>query len=92
MKTRIYIPTTLVLAIGMALSASTYAAGAGAAGSAGTDGDGTHDPLLRVRLAGEVKQEQPIANGLSNKTFVLSWLANPPVGVDALSKLVTRPV
>ncbi len=50
---------------------------------------GTHDPLLRVRLAGEVKQEQRIADGLSKKTFVLPWLAQPPVGVAALSKLVT---
>ena len=53
---------------------------------------GTHDPLLRVRLAGEVKQAQRIADGLSKKTFVLPWLAQPPVGVEALSKLVTRPV
>ena len=52
---------------------------------------GTHDPLLRVRLAGEVKQEQRIANGLSKKTFVLPWLAQPPVGVEALSKLVIKP-
>lgn len=51
---------------------------------------GTHDPLLRVRLAGEVRQERRIADGLSNKTFVLPWLAQPPVGVDALSKLVLR--
>lgn len=52
---------------------------------------GTHDPLLRVRLAGEVKQEQRIANSLSRKTFVLPWLAQPPVGVEALSKLVIKP-
>ena len=52
---------------------------------------GTHDPLLRVRLAGEVKQEQRIADGLSKKTFVLPWLAQPPVGVEALSKLVIKP-
>jgi arsenite-transporting ATPase len=53
---------------------------------------GTHDPLLRVRLAGEVNQQQRIANGLAKKTFVLPWLAQPPVGVEALSKLVIRPV
>lgn len=51
---------------------------------------GTHDPLLRVRLVGEARQQQRIADGLSKKTFVLPWLAQPPVGVDALSKLVTR--
>ena len=51
---------------------------------------GTHDPLLRVRLAGEVKQEQRIANGLSKKTFVVPWLAHPPVGVEALSRLVIK--
>lgn len=51
---------------------------------------GTQDPLLTARLAGEAKQIARITERLAKKTFALPWLANPPVGVDELSKL-TRP-
>lgn len=51
---------------------------------------GTHDPLLKARLAGEARQIERIANGLALKTFVLPWLAEPPIGVEALSRLVTN--
>ena len=49
---------------------------------------GTHDPLLVARLQGEARQVERIAQGLASKTFVLPWLAQPPVGVAALSQLV----
>jgi arsenite-transporting ATPase len=51
---------------------------------------GTHDPLLQARLRGEVKQMDRIENGLAKKVFVLPWLARPPIGVEALGKLVGK--
>ena len=50
---------------------------------------GTHDPLLAARLAGEQKQMDRIANGLSSKTYVVPWLAERPVGIAALSALTS---
>lgn len=52
---------------------------------------GTSDPLLQARLAGEQQQAARIANGLARRTYVLPWLATPPVGVEALGRLVTAP-
>ena len=49
---------------------------------------GTSDPLLKARLAGEQQQAARIASGLAQRTYVLPWLATPPVGVDALGRLV----
>jgi anion-transporting ArsA/GET3 family ATPase len=49
---------------------------------------GTTDPLLQARLAGEIRQTERIANGLAQRTFVLPWLPEPPVGVAALGALV----
>jgi arsenite-transporting ATPase len=49
---------------------------------------GTTDPLLQARLAGEVRQTERIAGGLAKRTFVLPWLPEPPVGVEALARLV----
>jgi arsenite/tail-anchored protein-transporting ATPase len=49
---------------------------------------GTTDPLLQARLAGERRQTERIANGLAQRTFVLPWLPEPPVGVAALGALV----
>jgi len=49
---------------------------------------GTSDPLLQARLVGEQQQAARIANGLAQRTYVLPWLASPPVGVDALGQLV----
>ncbi|WP_440107922.1 arsenical pump-driving ATPase [Acidovorax sp. BL-A-41-H1] len=51
---------------------------------------GTTDPLLQARLAGEHQQAARIANGLAQRTYVLPWLATPPVGVDALGRLVAE--
>jgi arsenite-transporting ATPase len=49
---------------------------------------GTTDPLLQARLEGERTQTQRIADGLAKRTFVLPWLEQPPVGVEALGELV----
>ncbi|WP_343734927.1 arsenical pump-driving ATPase [Acidovorax sp.] len=49
---------------------------------------GTSDPLLQARLAGEQQQTARIASGLAQRTYVLPWLATPPVGVEALEQLV----
>jgi arsenite-transporting ATPase len=49
---------------------------------------GTSDPLLKARLAGEIRQTERIANGLAQRTFVLPWLVDEPVGVEALGALV----
>ncbi|MDP2310693.1 MAG: arsenical pump-driving ATPase [Pseudomonadota bacterium] len=51
---------------------------------------GTTDPLLKARLAGETRQTARIADGLARRTFVLPWLPDPPVGVQALGALVAR--
>jgi arsenite/tail-anchored protein-transporting ATPase len=48
---------------------------------------GTTDPLLKARLAGERQQAERIAKGLARRTFVLPWLPEPPVGVEALGNL-----
>ena len=48
----------------------------------------THDPLLQARLAGEARQMHKVENGLAKKTYVLPWLARPPIGVVALGSLV----
>lgn len=49
---------------------------------------GTTDPLLQARLAGEQRQVARIAEGLAQRTYVLPWLPEPPVGVAALGALV----
>lgn len=48
----------------------------------------THDPLLQARLTGEAKQMTKVENDLAKKAYVLPWLAHPPIGVEALGKLV----
>ena len=48
---------------------------------------GTTDPLLQARLAGEHRQTARIAGGLASRTFVLPWLPEAPVGVQALGAL-----
>jgi arsenite-transporting ATPase len=48
---------------------------------------GTVDPLLSARLVGEHKQMARIGNGLAQRSFVVPWLAQPPVGIAALSTL-----
>jgi arsenite-transporting ATPase len=43
--------------------------------------------MLGARSVGETRQLERIAAGLSKKTYVVPWLAEPPVGIDALSRL-----
>ena len=52
---------------------------------------GTRDPLLAARLAGERQQMARMAAGLAQRSFIVPWLARPPIGVVELSKLVSRP-
>lgn len=52
---------------------------------------GTSDPLLQARLVGEQQQAARIANGLAQRTYVLPWLATPPLGVAALGQLASAP-
>jgi arsenite-transporting ATPase len=52
---------------------------------------GTQDPLLAARLAGEQAQMNRVTNGLSKRTFLLPWLARAPIGVAALTALVSHP-
>lgn len=49
---------------------------------------GTRDPLLGARLAGERRQMARIAHGLAKRLFTVAWLVEPPVGVEALGRLV----
>jgi arsenite-transporting ATPase len=48
---------------------------------------GTQDPLLVARLEGEVHQMQKIQHGLATKVYVIPFLTEPPVGLQALRKL-----
>lgn len=52
---------------------------------------GTTDPLLANRLNGEQQQIERIQAGLSHRLFGVPWLEKPPIGVDALSRMVTEP-
>jgi arsenite/tail-anchored protein-transporting ATPase len=49
---------------------------------------GTRDPLLQARMAGEAHQIARIENGLAKRIYLLPWLAQAPIGVVALGKLV----
>jgi arsenite-transporting ATPase len=51
---------------------------------------GTQDPLLAARLQGERAQMDRVANGLSRKTFLVPWRVRAPIGLTALSGLVTH--
>lgn len=50
----------------------------------------TKDPLLLSRLEGERKQMARVKSGLAARLFVVPWLPVPPVGMAALSKLVSE--
>jgi arsenite-transporting ATPase len=52
---------------------------------------GTRDPLLSARLDGERAQMTRIADGLAQRTFVVPWVTEAPVGVAALSALLGIP-
>lgn len=46
------------------------------------------DPLLQARLMGEQRQMARIAEGLSQRVFVIPFLTEPPVGVAALQHVL----
>ncbi len=52
---------------------------------------GTKDPVLLARVESERRQAARIAQGLSRRTFVVPWLATPPVGIQALDSLTSPP-
>ncbi len=49
---------------------------------------GTRDPLLQARLAGERRQMARLADGLAQRTFVVPWLPEAPVGLPGLARLL----
>lgn len=48
---------------------------------------GTRDPLLAARIASEAEQLERVRGGLAGRVFVVPWLAEPPVGIQALRRL-----
>jgi arsenite-transporting ATPase len=48
---------------------------------------GTHDPLLRLRLARERTQIARVQNGLAKRAFMIGWRSKPPIGVGELQTL-----
>jgi arsenite/tail-anchored protein-transporting ATPase len=48
---------------------------------------GTRDPLLAARLNGERQQMARMAAGLARRSFIVSWLTRPPIGVGELAKM-----
>ncbi|GGI20495.1 arsenical pump-driving ATPase [Bradyrhizobium guangdongense] len=48
---------------------------------------GTHDPLLRLRLAGERTQIARVQDGLAKRSYMIGWRSKPPVGVEELEAL-----
>lgn len=51
---------------------------------------GTRDPLLLARLQGEAKQMARIRAGLSNNLFAIPFQTEPPVGIQALHKILVQ--
>ena len=49
---------------------------------------GARDPLLAARLSGERVQMARIADGLASTVYTVPWLPAPPVGAEALGRLV----
>jgi arsenite-transporting ATPase len=52
---------------------------------------GTRSPLLAARMAGEQRQIARVAGQLAQRTYIVPWRAEPPIGVQALRQL-TAPV
>jgi len=48
---------------------------------------GTHDPLLRLRLATERAQIARVQKGLAKRAFTIGWQSKPPIGVGELQTL-----
>lgn len=49
---------------------------------------GTRDPLLTARAAGESAQIARVTGGLAARTYLVPWVPQPPVGIDALRGLL----
>ncbi len=49
---------------------------------------GTADPLLQTRLHSELQQMQRVAAHTRHAVLVVPWTAQPPIGPDALGKLL----
>lgn len=52
-------------------------------------GSGTRDPLLLARLVGEQEQIARVERGLARRLYLLPWQSDPPVGLAALTRLVS---
>jgi arsenite-transporting ATPase len=52
-------------------------------------GSGTRDPLLSARLAGEQEQIARVKRGLARRIYLLPWQSDPPIGLAALTSLVS---
>jgi arsenite/tail-anchored protein-transporting ATPase len=52
---------------------------------------GTRDPLLAARLGNEATQVARVSEALATRTFLVPWVAWPPVGLAALHELVDGP-
>ncbi len=48
---------------------------------------GTHDPLLRLRLARERTQIARVRNGLAKQAYMVGWRSQPPIGVAELQTM-----
>ena len=52
-------------------------------------GSGTRDPLLSARLVGEHEQIARVKRGLARRIYLLPWQSDPPIGLAALTTLVS---
>jgi arsenite-transporting ATPase len=52
-------------------------------------GSGTRDPLLSARLVGEREQIARVKRGLARRIYMLPWQSDPPIGLAALTSLVS---
>lgn len=48
----------------------------------------TQDPLLRARLSSEREQMERVSTLSEHQVYVVPWRADPPVGINALEKLL----
>lgn len=50
------------------------------------------EPTLAARMASEAQQFARVTGGLAQRTYLVPWCAQPPVGIEALSALAERPL
>lgn len=51
----------------------------------------TNDPVLLSRQSNEQQYIREVFEGLSKRVYLVSWLKNPPTGVDGLRALLQEP-